>query len=214
MAKGSKRKISVSKNKPIVLPEAPVPSVFFFRRPVVQILVIVILGILIYVNTFNFPFAFDDTPSIVDNSSIRDFGNFIDSSGGILSQNRFIGFASFALNYKLNALNVTGYHVFNLLIHLANALFVYGIVFLTFRTPDGPDLFRADRLKTTSTPYYWIPLFTALLFVCHPVQTQAVTYIVQRFASLATLFYLLSLLLYIQSRNSVSRPARYSFYAA
>ncbi|MEK6582508.1 MAG: tetratricopeptide repeat protein, partial [Nitrospirota bacterium] len=64
-------------------------------------------------------------------------------------------------------------------------------------------------------------LFSALLFVAHPIQTQAVTYIVQRFTSLATFFYLLSLVMYIKFRSQQSaiigqqklHAARYTLYA-
>ncbi|MGK2943733.1 MAG: hypothetical protein ACSLFC_03195 [Desulfuromonadales bacterium] len=50
-----------------------------------------------------------------------------------------------------------------------------------------------------------MPLFAALLFVVHPVQTQAVTYIVQRLTSLTTLFYLLSCVLYVQARLQMAQ---------
>ena len=113
----------------------------------------------------------------------------------------------------MHGLDVTGYHIFNLVIHLLNALLVYWLIILTFRTPYASAYLQKDVLKT-SAPYRWIPLFTALLFVSHPVQTQAVTYIVQRFASLSTLFYLASLVLYIKARGSdSSKKARYAFYA-
>jgi len=219
MAKGSKRKVSDSKDKAAELPETSVKAADFSLKPVVQILVIVILGILIYSNTFNFPFAFDDTPNIVNNPAIKSFRYFIDPSLAEKDhltnfyQGRFVGYLTFAVNYKMHALHVTGYHVFNLLIHLLNALLVYWLVVLTLRTPYASDHFQKDILKT-SAPYCWLPLFTALLFVAHPVQTQTVTYIVQRFTSLATLFFLLSLVMYIKARGlDSSKKARYLFYA-
>jgi tetratricopeptide (TPR) repeat protein len=116
------------------------------------------------------------------------------------------------LNYKVNALNVTGYHVFNIMIHLMNAILIYWLVILTFRTPYFSDYLQRDIFGSSDT-IRWIALFTAFLFVAHPVQTQAVTYIVQRFTSLATLFYLLAIVMYIKARNSGSRQAQYSFYA-
>jgi tetratricopeptide (TPR) repeat protein len=108
---------------------------------------------------------------------------------------------------------VAGFHVINLLIHVLNGLLVYWLIVLTLRTPYASAHFQKDVLKT-SDPYRWIPLFTALLFVSHPVQTQAVTYIAQRFASLATLFYLVSLIMYIKARGSGSSKIRYAFIAA
>ena len=212
MAKGSKRKASNSQKRADKMPTGSVRSADFFRKPVVHILIIVVLGILIYSNTFNVPFVFDDIHSIIYNSGIKDVRHFIDLQN--IYSNRHIGFLTFALNYKMHGLDVTGYHIFNLVIHLLNALLVYWLIILTFRTPYASAYLQKDVLKT-SAPYRWIPLFTALLFVSHPVQTQAVTYIVQRFASLSTLFYLASLVMYIKARRSESsKKARYAFYAA
>jgi tetratricopeptide (TPR) repeat protein len=212
MAKGSKRKVSDNKKKADKTPTGSVKSAAFFREPVVHILIIVILGILIYSNTFNVPFAFDDIYGIAYNSVIKDVRHIIDPQN--MYSNRLIGQLTFALNYKMHGLNVAGYHIFNLFIHLLNALLVYWLIILTFRTPYASAYLQKDVLKT-SDPYRWIPLFTALLFVSHPVQTQAVTYIVQRFASLSTLFCLVSLVMYIKARGSdSSKKARYAFYAA
>ena len=93
----------------------------------------------------------------------------------------------------MDGINVVGYHVFNLAIHITNALFVYWLVIVSFRTP----ILKESSLKDSSKI---IGLFSALLFVCHPVQTEAVTYIVQRLASLATLFYLFSIISYGKAR--------------
>ncbi len=212
MAKGSKKKVSDNKKKADKMPTGSVKAADFFRKPVVHILIIVVLGVLIYSNTFNIPFAFDDTSSIRYNSTIKDVHHIIDPQN--IYSNRLIGQLTFALNYQLHGLNVAGYHIFNLLIHLLNALLVYWLIILTFRTPYVSAYLQKDVLKT-SDPYRWIPLFTALLFVSHPVQTQAVTYIVQRYASLSTLFYLVSLVTYVKARGAdSSKKARYALYAA
>ncbi|MBI5196906.1 MAG: tetratricopeptide repeat protein [Nitrospirae bacterium] len=108
---------------------------------------------------------------------------------------RFITFFTFMLNYQLHGLDVTGYHVVNLAIHIINALLVYWLVVLTFKTP----FFNFH--PSSLIPHLLIALFSALLFVSHPIQTQAVTYITQRFTSLATLFYLLSLVMYVKFRT-------------
>jgi tetratricopeptide (TPR) repeat protein len=84
-----------------------------------------------------------------------------------------------------------------------NAVLVYVLIVLSFRTP---------VLKGSSLQAYakLIALFSALLFAGHPIQTQAVTYIAQRFASLATLFFLLSLVAYVRSRlPAVVNPSNY-----
>jgi hypothetical protein len=159
----------------------------------IYIILIVATGVIAYSNTFEVPFTFDDIPGIVENERIKDFGNFWPPSGS-----RYVGQLTFALNYQMGGLDVTGYHVFNLVIHILNALFVFWVVMLTFRTP-----FFAGG--SGSTERYGnavhVAFISGLLFVVHPLQTQAVTYVVQRFASLATFFYLFSLIMYIKAEK-------------
>ncbi len=167
-------------------------------------LLIAVLGCIAYSNTFSVPFHWDDRFVIIENPIIKDLRFFIEPSKAEVFQghfeystfrNRYIGYLTFALNYALHGLNVTGYHIVNLFIHIVNALLVWLLVMLTLKTP----FLLESRLRNHATQ---IAVFTALLFVCHPVQTEAVTYIWQRVASLATLFYLLSLVTYIQWRLS------------
>ncbi len=157
---------------------------------------IVILGLIIYSNAFNCSFHLDDGLSIVDNASIRDLSNIdrIWSAG----PTRFTTYYTFALNYHFGALDVWGYHLVNLIIHLVNACLIYFLTMLLFSSSALKDKEIAKNKK-------WIALFTALLFVSHPLATQSVTYIVQRIASLVTMFYLFSLVLYIKARVSAQR---------
>ena len=169
----------------------------FLKKPLFAVLLILSSGILSYSNSFQVPFVFDDQPSIVDNPVIRSLDNFLaNTSGYEYQERRFVGYLTFALNYRLGGLDVTGYHVFNLLIHLANALLLYALVRLTFRTPHLAGSRLAPRAGT-------VALACGLLFSVHPVQTQAVTYVVQRLTSLATLFYLLAVVLYAVGRLRV-----------
>ncbi|HEX9242423.1 MAG TPA: tetratricopeptide repeat protein [Anaeromyxobacter sp.] len=158
------------------------------RGTVVALLVIVVATVLVYSNTFDASFHFDDASSIVNNEGVHDL------SGPSPSSPRYLGELSFALDYRLHGLDVFGYHLANLLIHVCNGLFVFSLATLTLRTPV---LSRADA---GSLLRRHLPLAAALLFSLHPVQTQAVTYIVQRFASLATLFFVGSLVLYVKGR--------------
>jgi tetratricopeptide (TPR) repeat protein len=171
----------------------------FWTRPLPVLILLSLLATLIYSNTFSSPFHLDDMSNIVQNLKIRDLSNFIDFSGS-----RYIGFLSFALNYYFGGLEVFGYHLVNLLIHITNGFLVYLLVLLLFRS--------AHDSQSLSAP--WIALVTALLFVAHPIQTQAVTYIIQRLASLAALFYLLAVVAYLKWRMvPPGLRSRYGWYA-
>jgi protein O-mannosyl-transferase len=167
------------------------------NRPLFHAVLIILLGLMIYSNTFHVPFQFDDLPVIKQSASLPE--TF--SLSAFLEGNRSIGYLSFALNYAVHGLSVEGYHFVNIAIHLTNALLLYILVIVSFITPVLRDTVPKDRERA-------IALVSSLLFVCHPVQTQAVTYIVQRFTSLAAMFYLLSLILYVKART-LSRPAIY-----
>ncbi len=180
------------------------------RISIIYILLIIALSAIAYSNTFSATFAFDDFHVIVDNPIIKDLKYFISPSDAQvftgnfeypLFTSRYVGYLTFALNFWLHGLDVTGYHIGNLYIHIITALFVYLLVILSFRTP---------LLKESSLSSYSIHMaaVTSALFALHPLQTQAVTYIFQRVASLAALFYILSLLFYIswRLRNRESSP--------
>lgn len=163
------------------------------HHPLTHILITLLLGTLAYANSFGVPFVFDDLEGITGNEVIRDLRNFLPGGPGYEYSRRWVGMLSFALNYRLGGLDVTGYHLFNLAVHLGTAALVYVLVLLAFRTPRLVDSQLAPRATTAA-------LLAALFFVAHPVQTQAITYIVQRLASLCTFFYLLSLVLYVWGR--------------
>jgi Tfp pilus assembly protein PilF len=155
------------------------------------------LCVIIYSNTFNAPFVFDDNSSIVYNSTIKSLKNALVA----ISDNRYLGYLSFSVNYAVAGLNPFGYHVTNVLIHAANALLVYYLITLTFMTP---------ALAGTRLSPGFIAIATAFIFLAHPIQTQAVTYIAQRFASMATFFYLLSIISYVKARLNFIETKNFS----
>lgn len=171
-------------------------------HPVLYPLIILILGLLAYANTFGVPFTLDDLTSISENQVIKDIANYFPGGSGYdFVPRRWFGYLTFALNYHLGGLDVTGYHAVNLAIHLGTALLVYALVLLTFRTPH---LISSRLLVHART----VALFSALLFVAHPVQTQAVTYLAQRLTSLCTFFYLSSLVCYVAARLRADASAK------
>ena len=162
------------------------------------IALISLVGSLAYSNCFGVPFVYDDMTSIVQNRVIRDLPSFLQGEGLRFNPRRFVTYLSLALNYRMGGLDVTGYHVFNLAVHLATAVTLYLFALVTLKTPR----LCSSRLARHAG---WVALFSALLFVAHPFQTEAVTYVVQRTTSLAAFFYLLSLLLYALARGKESR---------
>lgn len=164
----------------------------------VALALIAIVGFLCYSNTFDGSFLYDDR-SITESNSIKDISDL----GSIknLPVRRFVTFLSFAVNYHFGELNVFGYHLVNLIIHILTSMLVFWFVGLIIVNSEKKTRTLApDHSKEQSAFIYYhlVPLFAALLFVAHPVQTQAVTYISQRAASLATFFYLLSMVLYLK----------------
>lgn len=168
------------------------------KRNFINIFLIVILATIIYLNTFDASFHFDDTPAIVENYAIHRF----DLKEIFSTSTRPILDITFAINYYFGKLNVFGYHLLNLMLHIINGVMLYFILLWTInqvnsRNPVNPINFR-------------VPLYASLIFIAHPIQTQAVTYIVSRSSVLATTFYLLTLLLFIKGFQSNSTNSRNS----
>jgi hypothetical protein len=197
----------------------------FSQRFLPAMLLILVVGIAVYANTFQVPFALDDYRTITGNAVIKNLENFsVNSTGYEFLPNRSVAMLSFAVNYFFGGLEVAGYHTVNLLIHLLSALLVFTLLQLTFHTPyfaaqgesDSGSGFgsTSTRFSLFFTPHVFIPLFATLLFVVHPVQTQAVTYVVQRMASLTTMFFLLSCVLYVLARLSIGQSGNRNQKAA
>ncbi len=177
---------------------------------VMHLLAIAGLCLLAYSNTFHVPFQWDGDIYIGENPLVKSLGYYLHPSSARgyslydAFAGRYFGYLSFALNYALGGMEVTGYHIVNVAIHIANALLVYALVVLTFRTP---------FLSGIDFPVRRAALLSGLLFALHPIQTEAVTYIFQRLASMAAFFCLLSLVCYALARLTERRAASYSYYA-
>ena len=152
--------------------------------------VIAIMGVLVYSNTLNVPWYFDDFPNIVQNAGIRN----LETTFQNLGLARSVGNLTFALNFHFNGLSLPGYHIVNICIHI----FASCLVFLLLK--------RVFRFS------YLLPLAGGLIFLVHPIQTQAITYVVQRFASLCGLLFFLSLYFHIRAREIVQSKNRFFSY--
>ena len=151
----------------------------------VQLFLLFIFTVLLYAVSLNAPFYLDDYPSIVENQAVHNLHNL--SAIWQFSQARFIAYLTFAFNYS-DSSSTTGFHLFNISIHFFSSI---AALFL-FR-----GLMQASEQQKYLT---LLPLLGAILFLIAPLQTQAVTYIVQRLASLAAFFYIASMAFYVYAR--------------
>lgn len=162
----------------------------FFSRPDFWApLLFISVGFLIYSNSFQSSFRFDDYGFIADRMEVRDIGR-VWKDGDTL---RKIPYLTFALNYSWTGLKVWSWHLVNLLLHLVVTLLVWGLARTTWRSPAltaHPWKKHAEGLSA----------LTALFFLCHPIQTSSVTYIYQRLMVIATLFHVLALYAYAKAR--------------
>jgi hypothetical protein len=146
----------------------------------VQVAALVMVGVAAYSNTLGVPFQFDDLTFIARNPSVRDLHAFMASPQ---DPGRAFAFLTFALNAAFAAGSLAGYHAVNLAIHLATAMCLYAMaaILVPRMMPADPGLPGISHLAG---------FMAALFFVAHPIQTQAVTYVYQRLASLVGLLYL------------------------
>ncbi|HEY0966313.1 MAG TPA: tetratricopeptide repeat protein [Opitutaceae bacterium] len=182
-----------------VSPPSPSAAPPAGRRPewwFLQTLVFVLAAL--YVGSLDAPFVFDDLDSIPGNPSIRSLGTALaPPGGGVTVQGRPVLNLSFALNYAFTGLSPFGFRLTNLALHAGAALLLFGIVRRTLTRPA-----LAARYGDAAAP---IAAAIALLWAVHPLQTGAVTYVVQRAESLMGFFYLLTLYAFIRSLEETNR---------
>ncbi len=153
-----------------------------------------------YHNSFGGPFLFDDEQSILHNPSIRSFATALAPPGGFgfTVSGRPLLNLSLALNYAVSGTDVWSYHALNLMIHVLAGLTLFGLVRRTLALP-----VLARRFSGQELPAAFV---IALLWTLHPLQTESVTYLIQRAESLMGLFYLLTL--YGLVRTATAEPAQ------
>jgi Flp pilus assembly protein TadD len=203
------------------------------RRVVLAVAAVLVLATAAaYHDSFSGPFVFDDDSCISENPSIQhlsELGAVLSPPGdsGITVSGRPVLNLSLAINYALGGKQVPGYHLMNFVIHILAGLVLFGIVRRTLLLPsmrgamlpsseawratvERPGHASADgRMAPDMAPY--LAGTIAMLWMVHPLQTESVTYIVQRAESLMGLFYLLTL--YCVIRASESRLVLWSLAA-
>ena len=163
-------------------------------------------GLLVYTNSFHVPFILDDVDAIPENPSIRQLrpiSRVLSPPGeGQAVQRRPVVNLSLAVNYATGGLRVEGYHVFNLAVHILAGLVLFGVIRRTL---------LCGRLRERFGRDSWaLALICSLIWLVHPLQTEAVTYIIQRTELLAGLFYLLSLYCVIRGSGTTGPALWYT----
>jgi hypothetical protein len=165
---------------------------------------LVIAALIAYHPSFSVPFLYDDVPAIPDNPTIRHLwpiGPVLSPPARLTTSGRPVINLSLAINYAFGQTDVTGYHALNLAIHILAGLVLFGLVRRTLLRPAFAGLRRARPQDSTTLLAFTI----AALWMLHPLQTESVTYIVQRAESLMGLFYLLTLYCFVRSADETGK---------
>ena len=171
-------------------------------------LLISLLGVLVFANHLNNPFQFDSVPYITNNANLKNPEALLTTEfwkKNILE--RGLLRMSVALNAHLDGFKPFGYHILSLAFHIFNALLLFFVLEKSFRR------FKLDEMGWGNKRIQSVAFFAAVLFLCHPIQTESVIYIMSRSEVLASTFYLIGFLLFQQllERSSTSR-LQYGFY--
>lgn len=162
------------------------------------VIVITLATLAVYANSLSTPFIFDDLGGIVENPTLRRLW----PPGAVLSPplnatgatGRPVVNLSLALNYAVGGLDVRGYHALNLALHLGSALALFGL------------------LRRTLLQLRWLPPdnarplagVAALLWAIHPLQTESVTFVIQRSELLGGFFYLLTCYAFVRAAEAAA----------
>lgn len=167
--------------------------------PVLLPMLVILAGFTVYLDSFAGVFLFDDAAHILQNPRIKELWPPWET----LSGRRPVVDLLLAVNYAVGGFRVGGYHAVNVTIHILAGLTLFGIVRRTLLGKQYPEHFGVTSSRLAAV--------IALIWTVHPIQTQSVTYLIQRSESLAGLFYLLTLYCTIRGADS---PRRLWWYAA
>ncbi|MFA6561199.1 MAG: tetratricopeptide repeat protein [Verrucomicrobiia bacterium] len=181
----------------------------------IAVVILIVTGVLLYGHTLSFPFVFDDHIYLVDNPLVRDAHSFVWNGDFVafstsskrlgldpdISTNmilRPVTYFTFYINYIIDEMRPRGFRAVNIAIHCANAVLLFMVLL---------HLLSGSRKSgsLTAVSEGFIAFLAALLFLVHPLQTESVTYIVQRFTSLSAFFYLFTILTYLIAYSTSSK---------
>ncbi len=169
---------------------------------------LILLLLLIYANSMTADFQLDDQRRIVQNESIKidklTIAQLMQSARAYPT--RPVASISFGLNYYFGKTDVFGYHAVNVAVHILTAVFLYLFIKRTLTLP--------ALWPRYNTRILFIAAGSTFLWATNPVQVQAVTYIIQRMASMAGMFYVMALYFYLIGRTGKVRKTRLLGYGA
>jgi len=216
----------------------------FLTTESLLLLLMAICTFFIYSSSIKGPFVFDDVVNIQDNPQIRltelTLNGIVNAGFESPCSNRPAANISFALNYYFNRYDTEGYHFINILMHILTGIILFYLIKVTLELLSAQNLkFRfetnilsdhsnaatcnstnliistsPDSFNPASNELLFISFFTAFIWLVHPVQTQTVSYIVQRMNGMAAMFYILSLLSYVKARLSNSKGKKTALFLA
>jgi len=169
-----------------------------------------------YSTNYGASWHFDDYPNIVNNPRIHikdlRFDSLRETFIASIDKGEYLGghiyrpvsMFTFAMNWYMGEDNVTGYHIVNNIFHLLTTFFLYLTVLNLFVSPNLKGKYEKNE--------YNIAFLVAILWAVNPVQTQAITYIVQRMASLTAMFYIIGIYFYLKARLSHTGYKRFIFF--
>ncbi|MBW1981220.1 MAG: tetratricopeptide repeat protein [Deltaproteobacteria bacterium] len=160
------------------------------------VLLILVSTAIVYGNSLHNDFTnWDDTELVVKNVSIRSLDSknivkiFTPKKGKTYQPVRVL---SYAIDYRLWNLNPLGYHISNTALHGLSAIILYLLLTAVLKRLRGEEYDGSNRM---------VALCTALLFVMHPVNVEAVAWISSRKYVLLALFYILAFYLYVEAER-------------
>ena len=172
---------------------------FSISARVKALALICVCGVIIYFATVHSPFIYDDAHAIEDNPYIKNLSKFQQMVGVQNIFNRSILLFTFSVNHAIGQLDVFGYHLINLMLHLCVGIMLY---FLTM------ELLTIENPALTQT-FQRLPLAVSLIHILNPINVESVTYLSSRSSVLVTLFYLSSFYLFIRFVNSKEKKKKW-----
>ena len=180
------------------------------RRDVFAFCCFMVLILACYSNSFKSSWHFDDYSNIVNKPALHlekfsfksiartFYSRSENSSEGNEKMFRPLACLTLGLNWYVGQGSVVGYHIVNVLIHFLCSYLLYLTVFTLLNTPRLREGYPHNHK-------FWIAFLSAILWAVNPIQTQAVTYIVQRMTAMAAFFCLLCIYLFLKARMSRTR---------